>query len=371
MKIPLLDLKAQYLSIKDEVDNAILKVLDSCRFIFGPEMEALEEEIASYCGVKHAIAVANGTDALVLALQACKIGPGDEVITSPFTFFASAETIANVGAVPVFVDIDPATLNLDPDKLEEKITSRTKAIIPVHIFGQMADMDSIMDIARKYRLRVVEDAAQAIGARYNGKMAGAVGDAGTFSFFPTKNLGGYGDGGMVITDDDSIADKIRTLRFHGSKTKYYHEEIGYNSRLDEIQAAILRVKFRYLDKWNNARREKAEVYDKLLAPLAAEQKVILPGRDPKAVPVYHLYVLRSNQREKIAVALNQNGIASGVYYPLPLHLQNAFAYLGYKAGDLPVAEEACTQALAIPCYPEITRQQQEIIAEIIHSALSE
>ena len=369
MSIPLLDLKAQYLSIKEEIDNSIMEVLGSCRFILGPEVKALEDEIASYCGSKYAIAVANGTDALVLALQACKIGPGDEVITSPFTFFASAETIANVGATPVFVDIDPVTLNLDAQQLEAKISSRTKAIIPVHIFGQMVDMDKIMSIAKKHNLKVIEDSAQAIGAEYNGKKAGSIGDAGTFSFFPTKNLGGYGDGGMVITSDGIIAEKIRMLRFHGCKSKYFHEEIGHNSRLDEIQAAILRVKFRYLDQWNQSRREKAEVYNRLLAPLAEQGKLTLPGEDPNAVSVYHLYVLRFDDREKIAMALDEKGIACGIYYPLPLHLQNAFAYLNYKQGDLPVAEEACTQALAIPCYPELTLEQQEHIAQVIIKAL--
>ncbi len=369
MTIPLLDLKAQYLSIKEEIDNAVMGVLDSCRFILGPEVKALEDEIAAYCGTKHAIAVANGTDALVLALQACKIGPGDEVITTPFTFFASAETIANVGATPVFVDIDPLTLNIDVHKIEKKITARTKAIIPVHIFGQMVDMDKIVELAGKYKLKIIEDAAQAIGAEYKGRKAGSIGDAGTFSFFPTKNLGCYGDGGMVITSDDTIADKIRMLRFHGCKSKYYHDEIGHNSRLDEIQASILRVKFNYLDKWNQSRREKAETYDRLLAPLAQQGKITLPVKDPNGVPVYHLYVLRSEEREKIAIALDEKGIACGIYYPLPLHLQNAFAYLGYKEEDLPIAEEACTQALAIPCYPELTLEQQEGIAQVILTAL--
>jgi len=366
--IPLLDLKAQYLSIKDQIDQAVLGVLDSCRFILGPEMKALEQEIAAYCGARQAIAVANGTDALVMALHACDIGPGDEVITSPFTFFATAETIANVGATPVFVDIDPVTLNIDVDKIEEKITTRTRAILPVHIFGQMVNMDKIMSLAEKYKLKVIEDAAQAIGAEYQGRKAGSIGDAGTFSFFPTKNLGGYGDGGMVITQDDQMAEKIRMLRFHGCKTKYYHEEIGYNSRLDEIQAAILRVKFKYLDEWNTARRNKAEVYDRLFKPLADQGKLILPGKDPKAKAVYHLYVLRSDQRDKISAALDEKKIASAIYYPVPLHLQNAFAYLGYHIGDLPIAEQACSQALAIPCYPELTQEQQEQIAATVYAA---
>jgi dTDP-4-amino-4,6-dideoxygalactose transaminase len=370
VSIPLLDLKAQYLSIKEEIDQAIMQVLDSSRFVLGPEMRALEQEIAAYCGTDYAVAVANGTDALVLALHACGIEPGDEVITSPFTFFASAETIANLGATPVFVDIDPVTLNIDVNKIEANLTSKTKAIIPVHIFGQMVDMESLMQLVRNYDLHVIEDAAQAIGAEYKGKKAGSYGHVGTFSFFPTKNLGAYGDGGMLVTSDEYIAEKTTMLRFHGCKTKYYHEEIGYNSRLDEIQAAILRVKFRYLDAWNEARREKAAYYDQLLEPLAKQGKLILPGRDPLAKSVYHLYVLRSADREKIAMELHAKGIASGVYYPLPLHLQKAFAYLGYKPGDLPVAEKACTEALAIPCYPELTTAQQEEIANVIHAALA-
>jgi len=368
VSIPLLDLKAQYLSIKEEIDKAVLGVLDSCRFILGPEMKAFEDEIAAYCGTKHAVAVANGTDALVLALEACGVKQGDEVITSPFTFFASAETIANVGAIPVFIDIDPFTLNMDVDKIEDKITPRTKAIIPVHIFGQMVDMDKVMALAQKYDLKVIEDSAQAIGARFNGKRAGSFGTAGTFSFFPTKNLGGYGDGGMIVTSDDKIAERLRMLRFHGSKKKYYHEEIGHNSRLDEIQAAILRVKLKYIDSWNQARREKAEVYNRLLAPLKEQGKMILPGNDSKAESVYHLYVLRSDSREEIARVLNENGIASGIYYPLPLHLQKAFSYLGYGEGDLPISEKACSQALAIPCYPELTLKQQEEIAAFIISS---
>jgi dTDP-4-amino-4,6-dideoxygalactose transaminase len=365
--IPLLDLKAQYLSIKDEIDQAVLGVLDSGRFIFGPEMKALEKEIAEYCGTRYALGVGNGTDALELALQACNIGPGDEVLTSPFTFFASAETIAKVGATPVFVDIDPLTLNLDIDKLEAKITSQTKAVIPVHIFGQMVDMDKMMALAKQYKLKVIEDAAQAIGAEYRGKKAGSVGDAGTFSFFPTKNLGCYGDGGMVVTNDEQLADKVKILRFHGCREKYYHEEIGQNSRLDELQAAILRVKLKYLEEWNTSRRAKAKIYDRLLKPLADQGKITLPANDPEAKPIYHLYVLRSEHRERIAKALDEQGIASGVYYPLPLHLQKAFAYLNYQAGDLPLAEEACSQALAIPCYPELTADQQEQIGQVISS----
>ncbi|MHB1653261.1 MAG: DegT/DnrJ/EryC1/StrS family aminotransferase [Desulfitobacteriaceae bacterium] len=361
MAIPLLDLKAQYLTIKAEMDQAMLNVLDSAKFILGPEMKTLEKEIAAYCGTQEAVAVANGTDALVLVLKAMGIGPGDEVITSPFTFFASAETVAQVGATPVFVDVDPVTLNMDLNQLEEKITSKTKAIIPVHIFGQMVDVERIMEIAAREDLKVIEDAAQAIGAEYKGRRAGSLGHAGTFSFFPTKNLGAYGDGGMIVTDDDHLAAELRMLRFHGSQTKYYHEKIGYNSRLDELQAAILRVKLKYLDQWNEGRREKAQVYDRLLKDLP----ITVPGLDPLAQSIYHLYVLRTEKRQEIMDKLTANGIASAIYYPVPLHLQRAFRNLGYKEGDFPVAEKACREALAIPCYPELTTEQQEAIVAVI------
>lgn len=361
MRIPLLDLKAQYLTIKDEIDQAILNVLDSSTFILGPEMKTLEKEIAAYCGTKEAVAVGNGTDALVLTLKALGVGPGDEVITSPFTFFASAETIAQVGAKPVFVDIDPLTLNMDLNLLEEKITPQTKAIVAVHIFGQMLDVERVMEIAARHDLKVIEDAAQAIGAEYQGKRAGSIGHAATFSFFPTKNLGAYGDAGMIVTNDTDLAAQLRMLRFHGCKIKYYHDEIGYNSRLDEMQAAILRVKLRYLDQWNQVRRERALVYDQLLA----EAAVRLPGCDPLAQPIYHLYVLRTEERKALMERLAANGVASAIYYPVPLHLQKAFRSLGYKAGDFPVAEKACEQALAIPCYPELNPEQQQRIAALI------
>ncbi|MDP4128190.1 MAG: DegT/DnrJ/EryC1/StrS family aminotransferase [Bacillota bacterium] len=361
MSIPLLDLKAQYLTIKEEIDQAILNVLDSSKFILGPEMKALEEEIAAYCGTKDAVAVGNGTDALVLTLKAFGIGPGDEVITTPFTFFASAETIAHVGATPVFVDIDPVTLNMDLTQLEDKITSKTKAIIPVHIFGQMVDVERVMEIAARHDLKVIEDAAQAIGSEYRGKRAGSIGHAGTFSFFPTKNLGAYGDAGMIVTNDEHLASQLRMLRFHGCKTKYYHDEIGYNTRLDEIQAAILRVKLRYLDQWNQGRRDKAKVYDELLA----DTELKLPGRDPLATPIYHLYVLRTEERKALMERLTAGGVANAIYYPVPLHLQKAFRALGYKVGDFPVAEKACEQALAIPCYPELSLEQQREIAILV------
>ncbi len=361
MLIPLLDLKAQYLTIKEEINEAIHNVLDSSKFIFGPQMKALEEEIASFCGTKDAIAVANGTDALVLTLKALGIGPGDEVITTPFTFFASAEAVAQVGATPVFVDIDPVTLNMDLNLLESRITLRTKALIPVHIFGQMLNMERVMEIAARHDLKVIEDAAQALGAEYKGKKAGSVGHAGTFSFFPTKNLGAYGDAGMVVTNDEYLAAKLRSLRFHGCQTKYYHDEIGYNSRLDELQAAILRVKLRYLKGWNEGRRVKAGIYNSLLTDVP----VIIPGCDANALPIYHLYVIQTDRRQALMERLAQAGIANAIYYPVPLHLQKAFRDLGYKKGDFTVAEKACEQALAIPCYPELTSEQQRQIVTVI------
>lgn len=365
MSIPLLDLKAQYLTIKDDIDQAIQRVLDSSKFVLGPEMRAFEEEMAAYCGVKEAVAVGNGTDALLLALRGFGVGPGDEVITTPFTFFASAETVAALGAIPVFVDVDPVTLNMDLDQLESKITPRTKAIVPVHIFGQMVDVERVMEIAARHDLKVLEDSAQAIGANYRGRKAASIGHAGTFSFFPTKNLGAYGDAGMIVTDDEALAAHLRMLRFHGCKTKYYHDEIGYNSRMDEMQAAILRVKFKHIDEWNAARREKAQIYNELLAGLP----LTLPGIDPEGTPVFHLYVLRTDKREELMAALKEQGIGTAIYYPVPLHLQRVFRDLGYTEGDLPVAEQACSQAMALPCFPELTLEQQKEVVAVIKKVL--
>ncbi|MDO6355557.1 DegT/DnrJ/EryC1/StrS family aminotransferase [Caloramator sp. CAR-1] len=361
MKIQLLDLLAQFETIKDEIKDAVISTIESGHYILGPQVKKLEEDIASYCGVKHGIGVANGTDALLLALKAFGIGEGDEVITSPFTFFASAETISQAGAKPVFVDIDPDTYCIDVDKIEKKITERTKAIIPVHIFGQMVDMDRIMEIAKKYNLIVIEDACQAIGAEYKGKKAGSIGHAACFSFFPTKNLGGYGDGGMVVTNDDAVAERIRMLRFHGSKVKYYHEILGYNSRLDELQAAILNVKFKYLDEWNRKRAEKAEIYNDLLKDTSCKLPVV---RDYNK-HIYHLYIIQHEKRDELIKYLKDNGVATGIYYPVPLHLQNVYKDLGYKEGDLPNAEYASKRTFAIPLYPELTLQQQKYVAEKI------
>ncbi|QNB48414.1 aminotransferase class V-fold PLP-dependent enzyme [Thermanaerosceptrum fracticalcis] len=363
MMIPLLDLKAQYLSIKDEIDAAIQEVMASGQYILGENVEALEKEIAEYCGVKYGIGVANGTDALVLTLDAFGIGKGDEVIATPYTFFATAEAISRVGATPVFVDINPYTYNIDVTKLKEKITEKTKAIIPVHIFGQMADMDPIMEIAKLHNLVVIEDACQAIGAEYKGRKAGSIGHAACFSFFPTKNLGCYGDGGMVVTNNPELALRIKLLRTHGSQKKYHHQIIGYNSRLDELQAAFLRVKLRHLDEWNTLRREKAHYYDQLFS----KSQIGTPFVAEWADSVFHLYLIRSTYREKIQVALNENGISTAVYYPVPLHLQPVYQILGYHEGDLPCAEEASRETLAIPLYPEISPAQQMKIAEIIKS----
>ncbi|MDA8212052.1 MAG: DegT/DnrJ/EryC1/StrS family aminotransferase [Clostridia bacterium] len=366
MNIPLLDLKAQYNSIRNEIQEAVSGVLESGHYVLGPNVKALEEEIAAYCGVKYGVGVANGTDALMLSLLTHGIGPGDEVITTPYTFFATAEVVSQLGATPVFVDIDARTYNLDVNQIEARITKRTKAIIPVHIFGQMADMDAVMAIARKHNLAVIEDACQAIGARYKGRMAGSIGNTGCFSFFPTKNLGGYGDGGMVVTNDEVVAEKIRVLRVHGSKPKYYHSMVGYNSRLDELQAAILRVKFRYIDEWNKRRAERADEYDRLFAG----SEVGIPYAEQVNKHIYHLYIISSLKRDQIKAALAQEGIASAVYYPVPLHRQEVYQSLGYEEGSLPVAEKVARETLAIPLYPELTKKQQERIADIVLSAIS-
>ena len=364
MNIPLLDLKAQYESIKDEINAAVIGVLESGNYVLGPNVKALEEEVAAYCGVKYGIGVANGTDALFLSLKAYGIGPGDEVITTPYTFFATAEVISLVGATPVFVDIDPRTYNIDATKIEQKITKKTKAIIPVHIFGQMADMGTIMEIAKKYNLLVVEDACQAIGAEYKGKKAGSIGRISCFSFFPTKNLGGYGDGGMIVTNDGEIAEKIRVLRMHGSKPKYYHSILGYNSRLDELQAAILRVKFKYLDKWNQQRREKAKIYDETLGNNILSVPYIAEGN----ISIYHLYIIRSKNRDDLMQKLKEKGIGCAVYYPIPLHLQRVYKVLGYAEGDLLEAEKASKESIAIPLYPELSEGMIREICRIILDA---
>lgn len=359
MKVDLLDLKVQYKNIEKEIDKAIKEVLEGTHFIMGPNVKELEKEIAEFTGVKHAIAVANGTDALMLSLKALGIKEGDEVITTPYTFFASAETTSVLGAVPIFVDIEKDTLCIDPEKIEEKITDKTKAIIPVHIFGQMCNMDKIMEIANKYNIPVIEDACQAIGSEYRGRKAGSIGKLGTYSFFPTKNLGGYGDGGMIVTNDDELAEKIKMLRVHGSRKKYHHEMIGYNSRLDEMQAAILRVKFRYLNEWNNLRYKNAKVYSELLKDL----NITLPYEREDCKHIYHQYCIRVDKRDELAKYLSENGVSTAIYYPISVHLLEVYKELGGKEGDYPVTEEACRKAIALPMFPELTREQQEYVVE--------
>ncbi|MDI6816851.1 MAG: DegT/DnrJ/EryC1/StrS family aminotransferase [Actinomycetota bacterium] len=361
MSIPLLDLKAQYGAIKDELEAAVLDVLRNTQYILGPKVAEFEKALAEYCGTQYAVGVANGTDALVLALDALGVGPGDEVITSPFTFYASAECISRLGATPVFVDIEADTYNLDAAQLEAKITSRTKAIIPVHIFGQPAKMDEINKVADAHGLKVIEDACQAIGAEYRGRKVGTLGDAACFSFFPSKNLGGAGDGGAVVTDDEELAAKVRALRQHGSTKKYYHGLVGYNSRLDALQAAILLVKLGYLDGWNDARRDKAQLYNKLFA--GAE--LVVPVALDYVKHAYHLYVVRVPNRASVETVLKEAGIGCGVYYPVPLHLQDVYSGLGYKLGDLPVSEAASHETLAIPLYPELKPEDMERVAELV------
>ncbi|WP_027408542.1 DegT/DnrJ/EryC1/StrS family aminotransferase [Anoxybacteroides tepidamans] len=357
MKVPLIDLRAQYLSLKEEILDAIRAVMDSGIYVSGSEVERFEQEIAAFAEATYAISTANGTDSLILALEACGVGPGDEVITSPYTFFATAEAIARVGATPVFADIDDKTYNLSPEQTEAKISPKTKAIIPVHIFGQPADMDAFLDIAQRHHLYIIEDACQALGATYKGRRVGSIGHIGCVSFFPTKNLGGYGDGGLVLTNDENLAKKVRLLANHGSTRKYYHEAIGYNSRLDELQAAILRIKLQKLDEWNKLRKERADFYSDQLSALG----VGVPHTTSDSSHVYHMYMIEIKERDELSAYLNSVGVATGHYYPCPLHLQNVFAGLGYKQGDLPVAEAASERTLALPMFPELTAEQQRYI----------
>lgn len=366
MKIPLLDLKEQYRSIKVEIDAAIKKVIDNQDFILGEEVRLLEKEVAAYCGAKFGIGVASGTDALILSLKALDIKEGDEVITTPFTFFATAEAISLVGARPVFVDIDPKTYNIEPAGIEKKVSKRTKAIIPVHLYGQCADMDPIVKIAKAHNLKIIEDAAQAIGASYKGNKAGSFGDITALSFFPSKNLGAFGDAGMIVTDNANLADKVRVLRVHGSSERYIHSMIGTNSRLDNIQAAVLRVKLKYLDKWLDERRANAEYYNKNLNELP----VITPYVPDYNVHTYHLYTLRAESNAaKLANFLVDAGIEARTYYPIPLHLQKCYKSLGYKKWDLKESEKASEQVFSIPLFPEMTVDEKDYIVDTIRSFL--
>lgn len=365
--IPMVDLKGQYLTLKEEIDQALLHALESTQFILGPNVQAFETETASFLGVKHAISCANGTDALHLAIRAAGIGPGDEVITTPFTFIATAEAIAYVGAVPVFVDIDPKTFNLDPALVEVAITPRTRAILPVHLFGQPADMPALQSLAEKHGLHIIEDCAQSFGAAINGKMTGGIGLAGCHSFFPSKNLGCYGDGGMVTTNDDELAGTLRMLRNHGSKVRYHHDIIGYNSRLDELQAVILRIKLKQLDDFNKARRRVALRYTTALDSL---QDVKPPHEDGKGRHVYHQYTLLSPQRDSLQQTLGESGIASAIYYPIPLHRQKAFATSPARHA-LPVSERVAAECLSLPIFPELTDEQADRVVEVIRQTLEQ
>jgi dTDP-4-amino-4,6-dideoxygalactose transaminase len=364
MKVPLLDLQAQYAPIRWETRQAIDRVCDSQKFILGPEVSALEQEIADFCGAAHAVGVSSGTDALLIALMAADIDPGDEVITSPFTFFATAGVIARLGAKPVFVDIQENSFNLDPGQIEAKVTERTKAILPVHLFGRCAEMPRLMEVARSKNLLVIEDAAQAIGAYdESGTRAGAVGHAGCFSFFPSKNLGAFGDGGMVVTNDKDMAMKLSILRVHGGEPKYHHAVIGGNFRLDALQAAVLRVKLKYLSLWTQARRLNATRYRNLFAQSGVLEKVTLPEDVPGHI--YNQFVIRCADRDALKAFLRRQGVETEIYYPIPLHLQKCFEYLGHKEGDFPRAEAAALDALALPIYPELTEEQQSYVVEQI------
>jgi len=363
--VPFLDLKRQFAGIREEVLTAVTRVLESQQFILGAEVEALEHELAAYVGAKYAIACASGTDALLLALMAVGLMPGDEVITVPFTFVATAACVARLNAKPVFVDILPGTYNLDPASLEKAIGPRTKAIIPVHLFGLAAEMESISDIAKRHGVPVIEDAAQAIGCHYQGRAVGTLAAMGCFSFFPTKNLGGAGDGGFITTDDPALADKLRVLRVHGSRTKYEYELLGINSRLDALQAAILRVKLQHLDEWTAARQRNAEQYRALFAEYGLQRLVSLPAVPTKGTHVYNQFVIRTVQRDELREHLRRAGFPTEIYYPAPLHLQPSFAYLGHKEGDFPETESACREVLALPIFPELTHGQQRMIVGAI------
>ncbi len=363
MAVPLLDLKRQYVTIKDKLDQAVAKVFDHGLFILGPEVAAFEEKIASMCTVKFAVGVASGTDALLIALRAAGVGPGDEVITSDYSFFASTSVISRVGATPVFVDIEDDTYNIDVTKIEKVITPKTKAIIPVHLFGQCADMDPIMKIATEHDLAVIEDAAQAIGSKYNGKMAGSIGQYGCFSFFPSKNLGGAGDGGMVIVNDEDKYNEVKMLRMHGWKKKYRPEVVGYNSRLDSLQAAVLMVKADYLAGWTEKRIEHARKYDAAFSGTSIKTPVV---RD-YAYHIYNQYTIAVNNQAELMATLKEKQIGHDVYYPMPFHLLECYKDLPYKKGDFPISEKVAGEVVSIPVFPELTEAEQDEVIEVVKS----
>jgi dTDP-4-amino-4,6-dideoxygalactose transaminase len=368
MNVPLLDLTKQYASVADEVNEAIRTVVEEQRFILGPTVDGFEAEVAEHLGIEHAVGCASGTDAILLALRALDVAPGDEVVTSPFTFFATAGAVHNVGARPVFADIDADTFNLDPAAAERAVTERTRAVLPVHLFGQMAEMQAFRALGDRRGIAVIEDAAQAIGARQrvDGEWitTGSLGDACTFSFFPTKNLGAFGDAGMVVTRDAATAERLRKLRVHGGRQMYHHEEVGYNSRLDALQAAVLSAKLPHLNGWSAARRENARFYDEALAGLAG---VVTPVVRPENESIVNQYTIRvlDGRRDALAAHLREQGVGSGIYYPVPLHLQECFAYLGYREGDFPVSEQACREVLSLPVFPELTEAQRSHVAESV------
>lgn len=367
MKVPLLDLRAQQEPLREEINAAVARIFDTTQFIMGAEVAALEKEIAAYCQTEFAIGCASGSDALVLALMAFDIKEGDEVITTPFSFFATVSSITRLGATPVFVDIDPQTYNLDVSQIEEKITPRTKAIMPVHLFGQCAEMDALSSISQKYNIPLIEDAAQAIGSEDAGRRAGDMSAIGCFSFYPSKNLGAAGDGGMMTTNDADLAHKLSVLRVHGSEVKYYHKFVGLNSRLDALQAAILRVKLPYLDGWTEGRQRNAETYKKLFVDAGLSEQVGLPFERENVRHIYNQFTIRvgGEKRDALKSFLAENGVGTDIYYPVPLHLQECFAYLGGKTGDLPESEKAAHETLALPIYPELTGEQLEYVVDRI------
>jgi dTDP-4-amino-4,6-dideoxygalactose transaminase len=366
MKVPLLDLAAQYAPLRSELLAAVERVMDSQQFILGPEVKALEEETAAYCRTSHAIGCASGSDALLLALMALGVGTGDEVVTTPYSFFATAGAIARLGARPVFVDIEPDTYNIDAKLIESAITPRTKAIMPVHLYGQCADMDAISDAAAAHGTPIIEDAAQAIGAEYKGRSAGSIGAIGCFSYYPSKNLGGMGDGGMMTTNDDALAHRLRILRVHGGETRYHHSMVGINSRLDSIQAAALRVKLPHLDSWSTRRQQNAQCYKDLFAEAGLSSSVEMPFVRDDGRHIFNQFVIRVGKlRDELIDHLKHNNVGCDVYYPIPLHLQECFKELGYREGDLPVAESAARETIALPVYPELTVEQQQYVVNTI------
>jgi dTDP-4-amino-4,6-dideoxygalactose transaminase len=366
MQVPLLDLKQQHAQLREELRAGIDRILDSQQFVLGEEVRLLEEEIARYSGARHAVGCASGSDALLLALMALDIKAGDEVITTPFSFFATASAITRTGATPVFVDIEPRTYNLDPSLVEAAVTARTRAIMPVHLYGQCAAMDALSEVAARYALPVVEDAAQAIGAEDAGRRAGSFGRVGCFSFYPTKNLGAAGDAGLLTTDDDALAARLRRLRAHGGATEYLHTEIGINSRLDALQAAVLRVKLPHLDGWSQARRERAETYSLLLTNAHLKFNFRAPFIRDNVRHIFHQYVVRvPEHRDALVEHLRAHGVGVKIYYPVPLHMQECFSYLGYREGALPEAERAARETLALPIYPELQLEQQQYVVDVL------